>query len=693
MFNSFFWNKIFEYDFSKINIEGKKKKICTNIFSFDIETTNLIKYEDNLYEGSSYLELSKDIDVEFLSYMYIWQFSIDTDVFYGRTWSDFRKFLDFLESKIPHKKIVFVHNLSFEFQFLVGQFNITDVFARTKRHVIKCRMVDYNIDLRCTLMMSNKSLKKLGEDYLLDFQKLAGDLDYNKIRNSLTPLTEKELMYCIFDCLVVYSYIKFELKTYERVDKIPITQTGHVRRELRKRIEKNYSYKNIVRKAINTDPHIYNLLVEAFAGGHTHANWIFTDEIIKNVDSYDFTSEYPFCMISEKFPAKEFNRCYVKTKDDLLSCFAYLLVVEFTDISCKYYNNIISMSKCRNIRGASYDNGKIIKAKSFEMTLTDIDFKLILDFYNCNYTIKESYFSVYQYLPSEYYNFVLEKYKSKTELKGIEGKEDEYAREKANFNSIFGMSVTNLIRDEVIYENRNWYSRELSNLEILLKLDDEKSKAFLSFAYGVWVTAYARRNLLENVKKLDEYVIYCDTDSIKLRQGYNKKVINDYNNKVVEKLKIIAKRKGIEFENYEPKDIKGKKHLIGLFEKEGKGKFTYNEFITQGAKKYAYKDENDEIHITVSGVPKTGAKALKGDLNNFKDDLVFKHEDTGKNLLIYNDCQSYNVVTDYLGNSEERDDLTGACIVPTTYVLKKSLDYTLALEQMSSKRAKYKEII
>lgn len=123
----------------------------------------------------------------------------------------------------------------------------------------------------------------------------------------------------------------------------------------------------------------------------------------------------------------------------------------------------------------------------------------------------------------------------------------------------------------------------------------------------------------------------------------------------------------------------------------GDNLFTYKEFITQGAKKYAYKTFDDKIHITVSGVPKSGAKALKGDLNNFKDDLVFNYEDTGKNLLIYNDFQSNNIITDYQGNIEECSDLTGSCIVPTTYILSKSMDFRIALDEMSSKRAIYKE--
>lgn len=78
------------------------------------------------------------------------------------------------------------------------------------------------------------------------------------------------------------------------------------------------------------------------------------------------------------------------------------------------------------------------------------------------------------------------------------------------------MSVTNLIRDEVVFENNEWAEIPLTNEEIEKKLFDEEDKAFLSFAYGVWVAAHARNNLLRNLIKLDEFVIYSDTDSLKL---------------------------------------------------------------------------------------------------------------------------------------------------------------------------------
>ena len=64
-----------------------------------------------------------------------------------------------------------------------------------------------------------------------------------------------------------------------------MTYTGHVRKEFKDLISHDWNYKNKLYKAINTDGHVYNLMVQAFQGGFTHSNWFYTDKIIENVDS------------------------------------------------------------------------------------------------------------------------------------------------------------------------------------------------------------------------------------------------------------------------------------------------------------------------------------------------------------------------------------------------------------------------
>ena len=689
-----YWDK-YKEDLHKSNIKGKKICYDTNIYTFDIETSSYFILDGVIHNPKDYLKLTDKEKEKAIkrSHMYIWMFGINDIVYYGRTWNELKIFLKKIDNHIPDIKYLFIHNQAFEFQYLKSNFHFEDVMARKSHKVITSIMRDYNFIIRCSYMMSNVRLAYLPKMFNLPVEKKVGDLDYNLIRNPNTPLSEKELGYCEYDILVLYHYILKELEVYEDVRHIPTTNTGKVRRELYDLVIKDFKYRSIVKKSINTNPIIYNRLCEAFIGGYTHANWIYADEVLKNVDSYDISSSYPFVLCTFKYPSNEFKECGIRRREDMSNRFAYLLVVKFTDVESKYFNNFISASKCRNIRGAKYDNGRIISAKEFEMTLTDIDFYFYLDTYKCKYEILECYYSTLAYLPKKLIEFILDKYIGKTELKNIEGREMEYSRIKSMYNAIFGMTVTNTVRDNVKYhdEDGTWSEEELTNEEIIQKLEAEKKKGFLSFSTGVWCTAYARNNLLRRVIKLDDNVVYCDTDSAKLVQGYDKKVFEDYNNGVKIRIKRTANLLKIDEYKFAPNDIKGNSHMMGLFELETeKGRdVTYDEFITQGAKKYAYKIDND-IHITVSGVPKSASKSLK-DLDEFRDNYVFEFENGDKNVLFYTENQDPLEVTDYLGLKYTVTDKSGCCILPTTYELSKSLDYAILVNNESSKRARFKE--
>lgn len=683
-----------EYRGHDCDIQGK---IDNTIYTFDIETTSYLILDGEQIPAEDYLKLDEDQREDSLpmACMYIWQFSINDTVYYGRTWNEFRLFLDRLEDNCDKQKYIFVHNLSFEFQFFCQQLNIKSVMSRKSRKVMSCELADYHITFRCTLFMSNVKLAFLPKIFNLPVEKMDGDLDYTKMRTPATPLTEKELGYCEHDCLVVYEYIKVELQTYNRVDKIPMTSTGKVRKELQKLVMKDPYYRRLVGNAINIRPSVYNMLIESFAGGYTHANYMYTDEVLPNIDSFDETSAYPYVMVTHKFPMKAFQECHIKTREEMLPEFAYLMRVKFTNIKCKYYNNFISASKCNWIVGGRMDNGRIIKAKEITITLTDVDFKFILDTYECeSYEIQQSFCALYNYLPSKFINFILDKYVNKTKFKNVKGKELDYAKEKNKFNSLYGMTVTNMIRDEVEFSNdEGWNETPLTDVNIFDKLIKEKEKAFLSFAWGVWVTAYARDNLLRRVVDLDQYVVYCDTDSIKCVQGYDHQVFDNYNQSVVDRIKKVSDELNIPFERYSPTDSKGIPHLLGVFECEtGKGrKYTYDKFITQGAKKYCVEIDG-HIEVTVSGVPKSGAACIKR-IEEFRDDLVFDYEHTHKNMIMYNDDQKPFALLDYNGVKYLVKDKTGCCILPTTYELGKALEYSDLLTDNSSQRAKFKKEI
>ena len=351
-------------------VQRAKNKDLT-IYTFDIETTSYIVLDGEVLSTSQYLKLS-DKDKERCepgATMYIWQFGINDTVYYGRTWQEFVAFIDRLEENSKLKKKIFVHNLSFEFQFLRSVFKIKSVFSRISRKVMRCQLEDYNITFQCSLYLSGVKLADLPRIYDLPVKKMVGDLDYSVLRTSVTPLTEEELGYCENDCLVLYEYIKKELLTYEDIYHLPLTMTGKVRRELQERLMQNHTYRNKVRKAITIKPSVYNRLLESFMGGYTHANYIYSDEVIEDVDSYDEASAYPYVMVTRRFPMTAFKECKIEKREDMLDNFAYLIRVQFNNIHCKYYNNFISGSKCEEIRGGRFDNGRIIKADKIIITL------------------------------------------------------------------------------------------------------------------------------------------------------------------------------------------------------------------------------------------------------------------------------------------------------------------------------------
>ena len=265
-------------------ILGEKKKFDNTIYSFDIETTSFLILNGKMIPACKYLDLTDEEQEECIkmSNMYIWMFSINETVYYGRTWNELRAFLLRIESwGTAEKKIVYVHNLAFEFTFMRNAFKFKNVFARKSRKPMRFDLEEFNFEFRCSFVLTNSKLENLPHDYDLKVEKLVGNLNYDIIRNSKTELSEKELSYCENDCLVIYEYIRKELETYKTLKAIPLTNTGHVRNELKEKVMKNYDYRNKVRKSINVDGHVYNLLLQAFQGGYTHGNWIYTSTVIK----------------------------------------------------------------------------------------------------------------------------------------------------------------------------------------------------------------------------------------------------------------------------------------------------------------------------------------------------------------------------------------------------------------------------
>lgn len=621
-----------DYDF---NIEYNKgrnkkkdgtytiKKRSHNILTFDIETTSawlkdgqVIPYQKGFH--SDYWN-----ELEHLALPYIWQFSIDGIVYYGREFNTFLNVLDDLPADTEF--IIWVHNLSYEFQFLTNILNWSKVFARSPRKPIKAVSKEYpKITFRCSYVLTGLSLASWGKQ--LGTEKAIGLLDYEKIRTPLTELTQDEMYYCKQDCIVVETGIKEYIKRYGNQYNIPMTQTGTVRRVVKDKLTSDELYVHDIKSLVPRSAAEYRRLQDVFAGGYTHANRMYSGFLVEGtIEHYDFASSYPTVMIAEKYPMTRWI-LLDRTLPDISTFdnYAYILRLEFTNIRSISMNTYIQASKCE-ARKIVYDNGRIISADILIMTMTEQDFITIKNNYIWDdLKVLYVYRSRKEYLPKAFTEYILELYANKTELKDVEGMEDLYMQSKQYINSLFGMCVTAIIQaDVVLNENNEWSISDLTTdmvNERLFKLrskNPREKRYFLSYAWGCWVTAYARRNLWKCIESCDTDVIYCDTDSIFVRGQHN---FEWYNNDITEKIKTACDIMELDFNKTRPLTPKGKPKPLGIFDKED----NCEEFLTLGAKRYVERRTSDhKLHLTVSGINKDAVELLQDDIENFEDGFDF----------------------------------------------------------------------
>ena len=609
------------------NPAGKRRHYIGITTAFDIETTVLEDIEQSI--------------------MYIWQWQFGEDyTVIGRTWEEFLDLQHRIKDVLPddHWLVVYVHNLSYEFQFLKGiyQFTPDNVFATGSRKPIKCDMWEC-FEFRCSYKLTNMSLKQFTTQMRVKHIKLSGEeFDYSVKRFPWSPLTEEELEYCINDVLGLVEAINALMeRDKDTLQTIPLTSTGYVRRNakraMREGIHHNFVY------SILPDYETYRALREAFRGGNAHANRYYAGDIIENVHSSDRSSSYPAVMCNCEFPMTEFvpilkkdlnlgyiSRCInIRHKALLLRIGIRNLELRNPYWGCPY----LSKDKCRNIRKAvdTEDNGRILQAEYLETTITDIDLKIILEEYTGEIILYQGWYSSYKKLPQPLIDEVIKYYRDKTELKGVKGQEIYYDKAKALLNSLYGMMAQDPVKHSLIFQQvGDWLEDDKPDEELLGK---SNNRAFLAYQWGVWVTAHARDALERGIRIVHETdgadFIYCDTDSVKYTGNVD---WTSYNN---ERIMECCESGAFAV------DPSGITHYMGVYETEDNPQtgVTYRYFKTLGAKKYAYVEKEGEgVHCTIAGVnKKKGGKELDkyGGLSAFAEGFIFT--DAGGTQAVYND--------------------------------------------------------
>lgn len=660
------------------------------VSAFDIETSRIdLPITDGRTQNSH-------------AFMYVWQFQLEDITIMGRTWEDYFQMLGkihaalleyqhYIKSPTLPVLIVWVHNLAYEWQFLQGiySFNNEDVFLRDARKPIWARM--YNcIEYRCSYLQTNMSLSHLTKQLGVE-EKLSGQVfDYNKMRYPWTELSEYETEYCIRDVRSLVQCMKIRMeKDGDTLQTLPLTSTGYVRRDCKEAIKPLYYDIRDMKPTYK----VYRMLRDAFRGGNTHGNRRYIGKILENVVSYDMTSCYPAQQLTKKFPMKPFKFLDNNLTLERLMRFiglGYAVVARYRFENLRIKKGVtipyLSLARTRSYdfiniprkkgeakekKQGGIDNGRILYAGMCECCLTEIDLDIVIRQYDFDKIyILSAMVAKKDFLPIQYRNVVSKYYELKTTLKGTTDPEEIYTynKSKEKLNSVYGMSCQDPLHARILYDDGEYNINDLN--KVGSDEDREKALAGAAFPYqwGVYVTAYARAALQEAIDAAGDRMVYCDTDSVKVLGEIDLGAIN-------QKRQQLAIRQGAV-----ATDRKGIPHYMGVFEYE----CTYDRFITQGAKRYAYQI-GGKMGVTVSGVSKainekTGipmAVEELGSLENFRDGMIW--EKSAGSLSVYNDDDNF-----YYDCGDGRGVMVtpNIAILPNTYQMGFTKDYLMLLQDV-----------
>lgn len=642
------------------------------IYSFNVVQMENVDFR-SMFQNATYLRHNIldiiccfDIETTTLdcgeAIMYIWQFYIDGKIIVGRQWEEFKELIEEINKYLKRAVLkIFVHNLSYEFQFLAGILDFEDnsVDIIKSRKIMRARYK--NLIFVCSYLLSNMSLSRFCQSVGAK-HKAGGLLDYKKQRYPHTLLNNKEIYYCLEDVEALADAVKKQNLLYgDDLSSMPYTSTGYVRRECKENLRRagDYCYHEC-----KPDEKLFQLLRLAFRGGNTHANRLYVGKILENVGCYDISSAYPAAMLQPFFPTggTKILRCRgrMKMKEklaDLLLKNCVLFRVKLFNLDLIRYEEpipYIAAHKAVGIMKGVYDNGRVLKCEECEIVVTEFDWDIICRQYNFDWEIIGNiYYWDKGYLPESYIETVLNYYDSKTLLKT--GDKYLYGKSKNKLNALYGMLVQNPIGVSISWLNNDYYVD--TKTPIYKRLWQYEKRAVMDYQKGVWVTAICRWFLQQAIDRAGMNIVYCDTDSIKFIGELD---LSD--------LKLPK--------DYYAIDTAGKKYPIGVFEYEEEN--FAKRFRTWGAKKYAFEDKNGELHITVAGVQKKeGAKELarKGGLEAFKPGFIWKA--AGGKELIYNDKPRINYVS---GRDGFVYPITrNVAMFDSTYTLTVTPDYALKI--------------
>ena len=714
-----------------------KEYVVTQKFPvcFDIETNSITEKENGRLKFCQ-------------GYMYHAQILIDCYIIHCTKWNEVLDVFNVLSEKMQcgqthknAKKIVRIWdaNLGFEFAFIARKFEWSRIFASKPRKPITAETKS-GLLFQDALMISGSSLEKMSKLYELPTKK-THDLDYHKIRISTTPLSEKEIQYTSFDVRILGEFHEYLMKNYvENGLDVPITKTQMIRDSVKKLFneleiykgKKSFFAERVEKLHFQSYDEYSEMIRFLFRGGYSHANCQQSEKVIENVFGWDFTSSYPYCMLfSHSYPVTPFRSLTNVKIEDIIDLdkkgYATISKIEFEELRPKTQHSIESISKTIEYEKAHMkslelqqkgqykswwkiynemvqpviDNGRLLAANHVTVWLTEIDVRNYEMFYTWkNAKVLECKKACKGDLP-DYVRFpIMVYYERKNRLKkqGLE-ETTEYKLSKEMVNAFYGMMCEKLHLTDYVYENESgeWVAIEPDESKVddeyLLEVFGEKClqgvapcKNKLPAVWGIYTTAIARHNLLKIVATINKDALYCDTDSVYVKNYKKyKKLIERYNAAVKKNNEIMIDEWNENHKDNEKITPITKEYFLdlGTFDPIIKGAY-YTRFKTLGAKRYLKESKKKGLEQTIAGLPKGKLKEYCESFSWGADPFgVFENDmqiPNTKKAHCYNDEPHEMKITDYLGNTEIMKETSSCGLFEVDFSLSMSDSYMELIE-------------
>lgn len=641
--------------------EGNRieKEYIPLYMGFDIETTNIVTEDHKA------------------AYMYIAQCCIATHkgayIYMFRRWDQVCNFFFQLSSYLmlgeKRRVICYIANMSFEHGFMRKRLKWMngkyDFFAKETR---KPLLVTYSgIEFREALTISGGGLAELAESFCKT-RKLKGDLDYSIPRNSKTLLTDQELQYCYNDVIILAEFSEFIYSQYIRpTKKIPLTKTGLLRAEVKaafKQADVTGQLRQMIQHAFPTQVQYNFWWNYLFRGGYVHANILYSGrKIDKLMRNYDITSSYPAQMNIRGYPMSKFEAVEFTTMpefENLCRQKCVIFCVTFKNIRATTSHCIESYNKVMSIKDYILDNGRVRKAASMTVALTEIDWQIYKKYYTWEGQpyIYDIYTAKRGYLPSYLLDVLNSHYINKATMKRDGWHKDPdkvrfYSIEKSGLNAGYGLLVTKIQLVKVVYDNELGWQEKKG----LIDYDKEVKNQCLLPQWGIYCTAWARFQLLDTMWKIYErcgnITAYCDTDSLKnVYHPLLQSVIDEVNAGI----KAMLIKRGLTDPLFSD---------LGQFSAEE----DYIESKFLGAKRYLARYPDGSIHATIAGLPKDAILHLPAGTDPFDyfsiDGMYIDAEISDKLGCKYIDEETSDIV-----DGEVMTEKTSVCLFAMAFKLK-----------------------